>query len=222
MANSYAENSTIELTTFSAGTPAKASEVNGNFEAMKAYIEQLEQKIIRLNSQSSTVPVYGDGKLIGYTNSNLSPTSNYISIHHDLFGELEIFSVDNNYLIKGPELHSGAIQLYSDNACSSPVLKVLPSSFLAVEEDNTLGKQYLVRGDNPYVAPDDVAIRTDDIPFYDWKYTGENSDPHCELSGLNDIKSTFYIELDPLSEKLHGLKPTYSTIKIGANTIRKL
>jgi len=91
MANSYAEESSIELTTFVAGTPAKASEVNGNFESMKDYIDQLEAKIMTLENGGYNIPVYGDGELIGYSLAYPTFEAPYPKIKNGL----GIFAIDS-------------------------------------------------------------------------------------------------------------------------------
>ena len=62
----------IKLTTFSANTPAKAADVNGNFEALQNQIVVLQEELKALRTAipqqpEFSVAVYGDGVLIGHT-----------------------------------------------------------------------------------------------------------------------------------------------------------
>lgn len=119
---SYAEQSNIELTKFSAGTPAKASEVNGNFESIKAYIEQLEGKLEQLTGTINKIPVYGDGELIGHTNNYPSFINSNVKVMTE-FGEFQLERISNNK-IAFASIHQFASYsiVFSDNDCSSPFL----------------------------------------------------------------------------------------------------
>lgn len=122
----------IELTTFSANTPAKAEEVNGNFEALKEKITELQTELGDLRTSvpqpdEYSVPVYSDGVLIGHTQRQpayyrapdlklLNYGSHYVLDEQDG----EVFT----YIPKGISSLTG---FFLDSECSSkPIISSTP------------------------------------------------------------------------------------------------
>lgn len=161
--NSYAEESEIELTGFIAGTPAKAADVNGNFQSLKTYIKQLEARVKNLERGGYNIPVYGDGKLIGHSLSLPTFEIPYPKIKT----ELGIFSIDTYKLnetgiisLKVADAVRAYSIVYNDAQCSeSPhMIYDLKAYELLVAPRDTTDRDYLLTNASSYFIPKDTSI----------------------------------------------------------------
>jgi hypothetical protein len=213
LANSNADEPTVELTTFTAGTPAKASEVNGNFEAMKAYIQQLEGKVKKLENGGYNIPVYGDGDLIGHSLAHPTFEKPYPQIKN----ELGIFDIDSSQLVSHSSLSlriSDAVRKYAraydNNTCvGTPYIVFDYTDYSSLFSANdTVSRDFLLTSLQPYIIKKGARITRDIDPLN--FYSVDNDNQNCTFipNSLGDTA----VKLQPLPE---SIKLTFNAIKFG-------
>lgn len=213
IASTYAEEANIELTTFTAGTPAKASEVNGNFEAMKAYITQLESKVKTLENGGYNIPVFGDDELIGYSLAYPTFEKPYPQVKNDL----GIFNVDASQLIADSTLSlriSDAVRKYAfaydNDACTgTPFIVFDYIAYSSLFSDaETVNRDYLLTSLQPYIIKKGTPLNKDIDPLN--FYMVDNDNQNCSFipGSLGDTA----IKLQNLPDTI---KLTFNSIKFG-------
>ena len=231
-----ASDISAELTTFTAGTPAKAAEVNTNFTELKNYsdslqdlissqaslISNLEAKVTALENQSGddfTIPVNGDGELIGYTNLIPIPSVDATIIVKTTLGKVKLKGgYENNYVLDyynetRPGSEGWGSAYYADSNCTikvnaispsegspllfSKVAGILDQSYLLASAENT---SYVMEAGSSISSTDTVyEINYEDVcSLIDWMPAGTKIIPIVELNpethGLNDNFTTISID----------------------------
>lgn len=238
LANSNADEPTVELTTFTAGTPAKASEVNGNFEVIKDYIDELKLEIKSLKSRteilepkevSYDVPVYGDGALIGYMRDTdrLSSTSDLNILTDEGLFSLDVYEEGNIVFSKIGTKPGGTLGVaFLDATCSgTPYLSdvILRGSSFSYKTN--------------YKYPNDVIFKSLNGSYYKLSkgtsYNIHNGtmylinngyiDPNSPIGSCTKFEniSSFIFELTPINYDETSQNRSYNSISIEGHQLLK-
>ena len=234
---SQADNISAELTTFTAGTPAKAAEVNGNFTELKAYsdslqalisaqanmISVLEGKVTALENEQGgddfTIAVMGDGELIGYTDAVPALRTSGKMLVKTSLGVVKIRGgYTNNYELEYydpvTQAEGWGDPYFTDDVCTESVMAIYSGegSPMLFTENNGLTDSARIlpsNGENTpsYVIQANTAITTA-TTIYQKDYEGV-----CVLADWM-VGETIVIPIAELDPDTDGLKDSFTTISV--------